>query len=73
MDIGEARKQYGRLHDRWIEAHSEAVTARKVCMLKLRAGEVSTEDKWRRAEELEALAESLRNDLDEFVGQYFGD
>lgn len=73
MDLAEARKQWGALHDRWAEAHVEAVAARGLCTAKFRSGEGPTDSELARAEQLEAEDEALRGDMDEFTGRYFGD
>lgn len=73
MDLAEARKQWGALHDRWAEAHVEAVAARGLCTAKFRSGEGPSIADLDRADALEAQDEQLRNAMDEFVGRYFGD
>lgn len=73
MDFGEARKRFTELHDAWAEAHVEAMEARGVCIAKFRSGEGPSIADLDRAEALEAKDEELRNAMDEFTGQFFGD
>ncbi|MES2888667.1 MAG: hypothetical protein V4739_11720 [Pseudomonadota bacterium] len=73
MDLGEARKKWSLLHAQWAEAHVEAIDARGVCTAKFRAAIGPSDDELNRAEVLEARAGELRDAMDEFIGQYFGD
>jgi hypothetical protein len=73
MDLREARKQWQALHDAWAEAHTEALAASGVCTAKFRAAVGPTEDELSRAEVLEARAAELRDKMDEFIGNYFGE
>ena len=73
MDLREARKQWQQLHDAWAEAHTEALDASGICTAKFRSGEGPTIPELDRAESLQARANELRDQMDEFIGQYFGE
>ena len=73
MDLREARKHWQALHDAWAEAETEARSARSVCTAKFRGGVGPDIPDLDRAEALEARANELRDQMDAFTGEYFGE
>lgn len=73
MEMREARNTYNLLHAAWAEVHVEATAARRSCTSKFSTGAGPTADELRLAELLEAEDEALRDEMDEFIGRYFGD
>ena len=73
MDLREARKQWGKLHDQWAEAHVEAQAARSLCTSKFQAGAGPTEEELENALALEAREYELRGKMDEFASNFLGE